>query len=91
MSTPSNKRPPSNVYTGYFIAAICLIAGVVMFFMARDFRGFFDRGQGEAPIPIWLVLLGLALLNFIYGSFSLYIHRRSVQDPLPPPDVEQKK
>ena len=65
------------------IGTICLIAGLVLRSSAPDFSGFFDRGHSESVVPIWALLVGFAILNYIFAGLSQAMHGRTIKDDRP--------
>jgi hypothetical protein len=81
-----NKHLPPAVSGALIIGALCLLGALALLIFAPDFRGFFDRGHDTESLPVWVVALGMAGLNFVYAGFSYFIYRRTQQNPLSPPD-----
>ena len=75
MENKPQRFPPAAV-SGFFLGILCLVGALALYILEPNFAGFFDRNQGEPPLPIWIVLLGLAGLNFVYALFSIYMYRK---------------
>jgi hypothetical protein len=76
------KKSPGFI-SGLTIGTICLIAGLVLRVSAPDFSGFFERDHSEAVLPIWVLLIGLAILNFIFAGLSQSMQGRTIKDDRP--------
>jgi hypothetical protein len=73
--TGKKKYPPATV-SGFWLGIICLGMAVGLLIWDPEFRGLFDRGHNEPPIPIWVVLLGIAALNFVYAGSAYFVYRK---------------
>jgi hypothetical protein len=73
------KKSPGFI-SGIMIGTICLIAGMVLRVSAPDFSGFFARGHSESVLPIWMLLIGFAILNYIFAGLSQAMHGRTFKD-----------
>jgi NADH:ubiquinone oxidoreductase subunit 6 (subunit J) len=74
------KKKNPGLSTGVILGAICLLIGIGLFIWAPDFSGFFDRGQDTQPMPIWVILLVLAAINFVYAIISRTLQSRESHD-----------
>lgn len=63
--------------TGSILGAVCLLSGLGLLIFAPEFSGFFDRGQSGDAIPVWMLLIGFAVLNFVYALVSHFISIRT--------------
>ncbi len=71
----------SGTITGTFFGTLFLIGGIALWIFAPDFSGFFDRGHSEDALPVWVLLLILAALNYGYAGLSRYLSARTAQTP----------
>ena len=76
------KKSPGFI-SGLMIGTICLVAGLVLRVSAPDFSGFFERGHSESVLPIWVLLVGFAILNYIFAGLSQAMHGRTIKDDGP--------
>ncbi len=82
------KTKAPGLSVGIILGTICLVAGLALWVWEPNFAGFFNRGHDASTMPIWTLLLILAVINFAYGFLSMYIQRRANQmnvDALEPP------
>jgi len=71
-----NKNIPG-VFAGITLGALCLIGGISLWIWAPEFSGFFDRGHSEPTLPFYILLFGLAIVNFGYAWISWFIQTRA--------------
>ncbi len=91
MSSPRPTKPrqfPPAAVSSFILGSLFLVAALALWLWNPAFSGFFDRGQGEPPLPIWAVLLGLAGLNYAHALITTYSYRKIIRQtggqPLPP-------
>jgi hypothetical protein len=70
------KKSSPGLYTGLTLGGLCLIVGLGLYLWAPDFTGFFNRAGAQPALPVWTLLLLLALVNFIYAGISYYLQRK---------------
>jgi hypothetical protein len=70
-----NKKSPGLV-TGLVLGLLCLTLGLGMYIWAPGFTGFFNRLSAQPAMPVWILLLLLALVNFVYAGLSYYLQRK---------------
>jgi TRAP-type C4-dicarboxylate transport system permease small subunit len=63
--------------SGIILGVICLLISLGLFIWAPGFSGFFDRGHDTQPVPIWAILLILAVMNFGYAFISRILLSRN--------------
>jgi hypothetical protein len=84
------RRFPPQAASSFVIGCLFLVGAIALRIWNPGFSGFFDRGQGEPPLPIWVVLLGLAGLNYAHAGITTIMYRRlSAREggqPLKPPE-----
>ncbi len=73
------------VITGIALGSLCLVGAIVLRIWAPEFSGLFDRGHSEPALPFWILLSGLAVVNFGFALASWFIQTRGNQ-PVKPPD-----
>ena len=66
----------SGALTGIFIGTLFLLIGISLSIWAPNFSGFFDRGLSEPVLPAWVILIGLAFVNYIYAGLSVFIQSK---------------
>ncbi len=70
-----NKNSPG-VITGLVLGIVCLTLGLGLYLWAPGFTGFFSRPSAQPVIPVWTLLLLLALVNFVYAGISNFLQRK---------------
>ena len=60
--------------TGIILGTLFLIASLGSKIYAPEFSGFFDRGHDMQPMPIWVILLILAAVNYLYAFVAHKLH-----------------
>jgi amino acid transporter len=70
------KKTSPGLVTGLVLGVICLTLALGLYIWAPDFMGFFDRPGAKPAMPVWNLLLLLALVNFAYAGVSHYLQRK---------------
>ena len=70
-----NKTSPGLV-TGLVLGILCLTIALGLYIWAPDFTGFFNRPGAQPAMPVWALLLLLALVNFAYAGVSYFLQRK---------------
>lgn len=70
-----SKTSPGLV-TGLVLGIICLTIAIGLYIWAPDFSGFFNRPGAQPAMPVWTLLLLLALVNFAYAGVSYFLQRK---------------
>jgi hypothetical protein len=73
-----NKTSPGLV-TGLVLGIVCLTIAAGLYIWAPDFFGFFNRSGAQPAMPVWTLLLLLALVNFVYAGVSYFLQRKIEQ------------
>lgn len=82
------------VIAGIALGSLCLIGAIALWIWAPEFSGFFDRGHSEPALPFYILLIGLAIVNFGYAWVSWFIQTRAnppskaIKPPQDKPDAE---
>jgi hypothetical protein len=71
------KKNSPGFITGTVLGTLCLLGAVAMRIFQPDFTGFFDRGHSESAMQVWMLLLGIAVVNYAYAGLSFWIQRRT--------------
>ena len=71
--------------SGLILGTLFLFGAGAVFFIAPDFSGFIDRGRADSRLPIWALLLGFSLINYVYALISKYLDQR--KSPVEPPKL----
>ena len=71
------KKTSNGVISGLALGGLCLILGLGLYLFAPSFNGFFNRPGAEPAMPVWGLLILLALINFIYAGLSYYLQRKT--------------
>ena len=70
-----NKTSPG-LMTGLVLGMLCLIVALGLYIWAPDFIGFYNRSGAQPAMPVWNLLLLLALVNFVYAGVSYFVQRK---------------
>ena len=70
------KKTSPGVLTGIVLGTLCLTAGLGVYLWAPGFTGFFDRPGVQPAMPVWTLLLLLALVNFLYAALTWFLQRK---------------
>ena len=67
------KKTSPGVLTGIVLGGLCLIAGLGVYLWAPGFTGFFNRPGAQPAMPVWTLLILLAVVNFVYAGLSWFL------------------
>ncbi len=70
-----NKTSPGLV-TGLVLGVTCLTLALGLYIWAPNFTGFFSRPGIQPAMPVWTLLLLLALVNFVYAGLSYFLQHK---------------
>jgi len=70
------KKTSPGLVTGLVLGGLCLILALGLYLWAPDFMGFTSRPGARPAMPVWNLLLLLALVNFAYAGISHYLQRK---------------
>ena len=70
------KKTSPGLFTGLVLGVICLTMALGLYIWAPDFMGFYNRPGAQSAMPVWTLLLLLALVNFTYAGVSHYLQRK---------------
>jgi amino acid transporter len=74
-SNKLNKSSPG-LLTGLVLGVLCLTVALGLYAWAPDFIGFYNRPGAQPAMPVWNLLLLLALVNFVYAGVSYFLQRK---------------
>jgi len=77
-----SEKLPARISASAFLGVVFLVAAGIVYIWDPKFSGFFNRGHIDEPIAIWIVLLGIAVLNLIHGFFTYYLFRKVQSNPI---------
>ncbi len=78
------NKPSRGLSTGLILGVLFLVLSLGLYIWAPDFTGFANNRGAEPAMPIWNVLLLLALVNFVYAGASHFLQRKLEQHPQEP-------
>ena len=67
------KKTSPGVLTGIVLGGLCLIAALGVYLWAPGFTGFFNRPGAQPAMPVWTLLILLAVVNFVYAGLSWFL------------------
>lgn len=70
------KKTSPGLVTGLILGILCLTLSLGLFIWAPGFTGFFNRPGAQPAMPVWNLLLLLALVNFVYAGLSYYLQHK---------------
>jgi len=62
--------------SGLVLGIIFLVVGLGILILAPEFSGFYERVEPNERMPIWALMLGLALVNFLYAVISQFLGKK---------------
>jgi O-antigen ligase len=74
------KKTSPGLITGLVLGAVCLTLALGLYIWAPDFMGFYNRPGAQPAMPVWTLLLLLALVNFTYAGVSHFLQRKIDQE-----------
>ena len=74
------KKTSPGLITGLVLGVVCLTLALGLYIWAPDFMGFYNRPGAQPAMPVWNLLLLLALVNFIYAGVSHFLQRKIDQE-----------
>ncbi len=84
-----NKTSPG-LMTGLVLGTLCLIIALGLYIWAPEFTGFFNRAGAQPAMPVWTLLLLLALVNFAYAGITYFLQRKIDQAAKEPKKPDEK-
>jgi hypothetical protein len=73
------KKTSPGLITGLVLGVVCLTLALGLYIWAPDFMGFYNRPGAQPAMPVWTLLLLIALVNFIYAGVSNFLQRKTEQ------------
>jgi heme/copper-type cytochrome/quinol oxidase subunit 1 len=74
------KKTSPGLITGLVLGVVCLTLALGLYIWAPDFMGFYNRPGAQPAMPVWTLLLLLALVNFTYAGVSHFLQRKIDQE-----------
>lgn len=69
------RRFPPAAVTAFYLGCAFLIAAIALYIWKPEFTGLTERQANGELIPFWLVLVGLAGLNFVFALLNTFVYR----------------
>jgi len=70
------KKTSPGLVTGLVLGVLCLTLATGLYIWAPNFMGFYNRPGAQPAMPVWTLLLLLALVNFAYAGISYFLQRK---------------
>jgi len=70
------KKTSPGLVTGLVLGLLCLTLALGLYLWAPDFMGFVSRPGARPAMPVWNLLMLLALVNFAYAGVSHLLQRK---------------
>ena len=65
--------------SGMVMGTLFFVVGLAALILAPEFSGFLDRVETDSRMPIWALLLGFALVNYVYALVSQFLGRKQAE------------
>jgi hypothetical protein len=70
------KKTSPGLVTGLVLGVICLTLALGLYIWEPNFFGFYNRPGAQPAMPVWTLLLLLALVNFAYAGVSNFLQHK---------------
>jgi hypothetical protein len=84
------KKTSPGLVTGLVLGGVCLALGLGLYIWEPNFFGFYNRPGAQPAMPVWKLMLLLALVNFVYAGVSNFVQHK-IDQVAKEPRKEEKK